>query len=431
MLYFSNLEQLVAHKPTAIPYLAGYLSSPALVELDGLSWLIIWIVASTSILLTLSTIGTRKFVTFTILAAAFVSCTILLTAINNILLFFALWELAATICWAIAKSSLRTFNTVLGPLATSWIGSLGSVAMLVMVILLIIQSGTLSTADLNTTTPGLVATLLVVGISLKSLGILSAAWFHSRERVFASANAFLAALGIIVVGLYPYIKITRVVLDSQSGWKDGVIWAALAVTLLFAFAGLRERDLYRICSYTAFGQFFIFIASFTVNNQYALQGALLGLIGYIAGIISLFLVAGLVNQANGSRFVRQEQALISQQPTLAVLFLVSAMSLIGLPPLVGFATKALLTMGLFERNQLYSILWIGIWSVSAISILRAFQLTFVSVPKLQAGRVVPRATLNWPTLIPIGIAVAFLLSASFWQQDILLWLKPVMMIMSG
>lgn len=427
MLSFWDAEQFNIYYRAMTQGPAGL----SLLETNDLSWLIIWMATAVSGFLALSTIGTRKSMTLIVLAATLLGCTILLTSINNILIFYILWELATTTCWAMAKSSLRSFNAALGPLATNWTGSFGSIATLVMVILLIIQSGTLTIADLNTTTPTLVAILLFVGITFKSLGILTTAWFAGSDRAFATTNALLAGAGVVVVGIYPYLRITRVALGSHAGWQETVTWMSLAVALLFALAALRECDVYRLFSYVAFGQFCVLLAGFVLSDRHALDGASLGLLGYVASVIGLFLAAGLVHQATASRVLGQEKALLATRPLLALLFLFPALSVTGFPPFIGFTTKLLLTPSVFELGQLHSILWIGIWLGTGLAVLRAFQLAFLNVPAPEAERTRSTGAISWPTLMTFAASVAFLLAASFWQQDILLWLEPATKILSG
>ncbi|MBI2954361.1 MAG: hypothetical protein HYY30_08615 [Chloroflexi bacterium] len=398
---------------------------------DGLSWLTIWVVLSVFGLMALSAISAHRSITFVILGVAFLGSTILLTFVGNILLFLILWELSATIGWAIGRNCLRSFNSALGPLATNWTGSFGTIAMVVLVVLLFVQSGTTTIEDIRTTTPALAAALLLTAILFKSLGFITIAWFPGHHRVFTVSNALLATAGVAVVGLYPYLRLTRSMLAPHSGWQDIVVWTTLSVAFLFALAALKERDLFRICSFIAFGQFCVLIAGFTLSNQYARQATSVGLFTYVASVIGLFLVAGLVNQVTANRVIGQEPRLIAKHPVLGILFLILAMSVSGLPPMASFSTKMLITVGLFEPRQPYSVLWIGFWLITAIACLRAFQLAFVHVDDATPSRATSFHGAGWLALAPPMLIAALLISEILWQQDILVWLKPFMLTLLG
>ena len=90
---------------------------------------------------------------------------------------------------------------------------------------------------------------------------------------------------------------------------------------------------------------------------------------------ALFLVSGLVDHASGSSRLSRIGGMVRTQPFLAVLFLLSALSLAGIPPFSGFVSKfALIDAGVVGRH----------YPVVAVSLLVSL-LTLFSMIRIWTG----------------------------------------------
>jgi multicomponent Na+:H+ antiporter subunit D len=78
------------------------------------------------------------------------------------------------------------------------------------------------------------------------------------------------------------------------------------------------------------------LALFTVGG---LAAAVLYTIHHIVAKTGLFLTGGLIEHAGGSSRLTRLGGMVRSAPVIAVLFLVPALSLIGLPPFSGFVAK--------------------------------------------------------------------------------------------
>ena len=75
------------------------------------------------------------------------------------------------------------------------------------------------------------------------------------------------------------------------------------------------------------------------------------MIHHIVVKTSLFLVGGLVEHASGSNRLSRIGGMVRTTPFLAAMFLVSALSLAGIPPLSGFISKfALIEAGFADGH---------------------------------------------------------------------------------
>jgi len=83
----------------------------------------------------------------------------------------------------------------------------------------------------------------------------------------------------------------------------------------------------------------------------ALAGAIFYIIHHIIVKANLFLISGVVHRLQGSYELKYLGGLYRSHFLLAVLFLIPAMSLAGIPPLSGFWAKFVLIRASFEVDQ--------------------------------------------------------------------------------
>src|SRR5690606_37474747 len=92
-------------------------------------------------------------------------------------------------------------------------------------------------------------------------------------------------------------------------------------------------------------------------SEAALSGAIYYVIHHITVQTTLFLIAGLVERAVGTTSIPRLGGLAKLAPMLAVLFLVAALNLAGIPPLSGFLGKlGLMQAGVAADNPLAYLL---------------------------------------------------------------------------
>jgi multicomponent Na+:H+ antiporter subunit D len=101
----------------------------------------------------------------------------------------------------------------------------------------------------------------------------------------------------------------------------------------------------------------------------ALAAGLYYILHNILAKTNLFLVAGAVAHVKGSTQLKQIGGLYKSQPWLAVIFLVSAMALAGMPPLSGFLGKFFLV-----REAVPTGHWIAIAAALGVGLLTLYSM---------------------------------------------------------
>ena len=105
---------------------------------------------------------------------------------------------------------------------------------------------------------------------------------------------------------------------------------------------IAHNEMRRILSFHIVSQIGYMIMGLGLFTPLAMAGSIFYIIHHIIVKTNLFLVSGLVNRIQGSYDLKKLGSLYKTHPWLAVLFLIPALSLAGMPPLSGFFAKLIL-----------------------------------------------------------------------------------------
>ena len=198
----------------------------------------------------------------------------------------------------------------------------------------------------------LALTLLVVfGIKAAIFPLFS--WLPDSYPTAPSPVTAVFAGLLTKVGVYAILR-TQTLLFPDSPMVDRVLLVLAVLTMVVGILGaLVQDDLERLLSFTIVSHIGYMLFGLGLASVAGLAGAVLYTVHHIVVQTTLFLVAGLMERRVGTSSLRQSGGLQHVAPVLAVLYLVPALSLAGIPPLSGFLAKlGLLQAGLVDGGAL-------------------------------------------------------------------------------
>ena len=246
-----------------------------------------------------------------------------------------------------------------GAVKYAFLNLIATTMLLIAIGLLYGMTGTLNMADLSGKVAALpqdaaletLAMLFLVSLGMKSALFplyfwLPAAYHTPRPTV----SAVFAAL-LTKVGVYSLIRVFMTVFpESGDLARDVMVWAAVATMVLGALGALAEADIRRLVSFTVISGVGVMIAGLAIGSETALLGAFFYLVHSIIISGALFMIVGLVSRAGGGSQVDALSGLYNGAPLLAVVFLLSGLSLAGIPPFAGFWPKVYLVQAGLEAE---------------------------------------------------------------------------------
>ena len=193
--------------------------------------------------------------------------------------------------------------------------------------------------------------LVVFGIKAAVFPLFS--WLpDSYPTAPSSVTAVFAGL-LTKVGVYAVLR-TQTLLFPDSRVLSQVLLVLAVLTMVVGILGaLVQDDLKRLLSFTVVSHIGYMVFGLGLATAAGLAGAIFYTVHHIVVQTTLFLVAGLVERRTGTSSLRRSGGLQHVAPVLAVLSLLPALSLAGIPPLSGFLAKlGLLQAGLADGGPL-------------------------------------------------------------------------------
>jgi len=276
---------------------------------------------------------------------------------DNLLILLMFWELLTVFLFFLTnmggkgheKSAAKAF-TILG---------FSDAAMLLGVILVWVQAGTLTISELSISadTPlGVVSfLLLLIGAITKAGAIPFHSWIPEMAiSTPASVMAYLPASLDKLLGIYLLARISLDIFAIPAGSPLSMVMMSIgAVTIIFAvLMALAQHNLKKLLSFHAVSQVGYMVLGVGSGIPIAIVGGLFHMLNHAIYKSSLFFEAGSVEKRAGTTELEDLGGLARLMPVTFISMTVAAMSISGVPPFNGFASKWLIYQGMLEGRHI-------------------------------------------------------------------------------
>lgn len=344
------------------------------------------------------------------LLTGFAAAMIGLVTANDLVLLYVFWELTTVL-------SFLLINTA-GPAAALPAGralvvtAMGGFALLGAVVMIGVAAGSTS-LDVVLADPGAVLTsplalpagaLLILAAATKSAQLPFTFWLPGAMVAMTPISAYLHAATMVKAGIYLLMRFTPIYVPSVA-WSAVLVPLGLATAVVGAVLALREHDLKAMLAHSTVSQLGLLTAAIGVGTSYALSAAVLHTFAHALFKATLFMLVGIIDKEAGSRDVRELGGLWKVMPVTAALTGVAALSMAGVPPLLGFVSKENLYEGFLEADFAP-----GAGPVAAAVAVVASALTFAYSTRIVHGAFGGRLTQpglyepSWAFLAPAAVA---------------------------
>ena len=215
--------------------------------------------------------------------------------------------------------------------------------------------------------------LLLVAFGIKAAVFPLFFWLpDSYPAAPSSVTAIFAGL-LTKVGVYAIIRTETLLFP---GGEETLLLVIGGATMVIGILGaMSHAQMKRILSFHIVSQIGYMIMGIGFGTAAGLAATILFLVHQIPVKTALFLVEGIVEKETGSSSFDRVGGLIHRSGPLAVLFLLPALSLAGLPPFSGFLGKLSLVREGFDTGQ---------YVVTGVAIVVSL-FTLVSMTKIWTG----------------------------------------------
>ena len=341
-----------------------------------------------------------------------VAAMVLLIVARNSVLFLIAWEvMALSAYFLLAAESDRKEVRESGflYLAATHTGSLALFAMFANIRVMTSSYQFPATASLPGSAPlaALVLVTALVGFGMKAGLFPLHVWLPTAHANAPSHVSAIMSGVVIKMGVYGLVRVLSFFVAPPLWW-GGTLLAAGIVTALFGIiSAVGQKDIKRLLAYSSIENIGIVTMGIgvAVIGQgmgspallvLGMGGALLHLLNHSLFKPLLFLNAGALIHATGTRDIDTMGGLAHAMPRTALLFLAGAVAICGLPPLNGFIGEYLVYLGFFTGVQgaggaAAPLLALGAAALALVGglatacFLKVYGVAFLGLPRADAG----------------------------------------------
>jgi len=299
------------------------------------------------------------------------------------------------------------------------IGSFASAFMLLGIMLLYTQVGTLNMAQIavrmHEVPTAMKITILIffmVGLGIEAEMFPLNGWAPDAYSQAPSPVGAAFASILVKAGVYALIRIIFTLFDIHGAY-DFLIIMGIITLVISEFAAIRQTNLKRMLAYSSIGQMGFVLIGFGIGTNEAVFGAIFLMFNHaiIKGL--LFMSGSYLVYNTPSKKIVDLAGIGKKFPFMAFFFAIGAFAIVGLPPFAGFWSKLYLLMAAADSAMLGMVAIILM--VSIVEIVYYFRV----VAKLYFGKPKDDVVIAKPTLggyLSMTILAAIILLVGFYPD---------------
>jgi multicomponent Na+:H+ antiporter subunit D len=249
------------------------------------------------------------------------------------------------------------------------LGSIGACFFLLGIGFLYAVTGTPNITDLSLLLPPLYGNRLVqaafvffaVGLSIKIALFPLHVWQPDAYTYAPSAGSAIIAATMSKVSAYALIRViysvfTLEFVRSYVGVDITICWIAAIGIIVGSVLAIVQHNLKRMLAYSSVSQMGYIVLGIGLSpiSAWGLLGATAHISNHAIMKGCLFLAAGAFIYKYGLRDIRDFEGLGKKMPYTCAAFTLAAISMIGVPPSAGFATKLFLILASLQATEVFS-----------------------------------------------------------------------------
>jgi NADH-quinone oxidoreductase subunit M len=348
-----------------------WIASPAIryhLGVDGLSmWLVVLtgFLAPLGVLISWNTISDRKKLFYTLFLLQQVAMLGIFVSLD-LFLYYAFWELSLVPMTLLIATFGRTVNRRRAAIKYFLYTFIPSAVLLVGMLWVYAHTGTFQLPDLAQ----LAATHSISNNSaalwLASLAFLVA--FAVKVPIFplhgwlsdGIAEAPTAAVMVLAgkLGLYSILRFSFSIFPEQSHRIAPLMIALGAIGIVYgALIALVQKDLKQLAAYGTLGHVSVVILGIFTFTIAGMDGGIYATINEGIGGGALFMLLGILYERYGTYDMRDYGGLAAKLPWIVTFFVITTLSVIGLPMLNGFVGEFLVLTGGMQSAITHHTRW--------------------------------------------------------------------------
>ncbi|WP_111413255.1 putative monovalent cation/H+ antiporter subunit A [Billgrantia lactosivorans] len=321
--------------------------------LDGLAWLfamLITVIGSLVLVYTGDYLrGHRDLPRFLVVLTAFMMSMLGLVLADNLVTLFVFWELTSITSFLLIGFNHGDLSARRAAQQGLYVTAGGGLALLAGFVMLAMAGGSWSLAELTARGDALrdhalylpLLACLLVGAFTKSAQFPFHFWLPSAMAAPTPVSAYLHSATMVKAGVYLLARL-HPALGGTDAWTLSLSLVGAFTMLTGAFLAIHHTNIKKLLAYSTV----MALGTLTMLLGLGTPGALVAFVAFLLAHSlykgALFMVAGILDHETGTKDVTHMGGLRRVMPRTAMVAAVAALSLAGMPPLLGFVGKELM-----------------------------------------------------------------------------------------
>jgi NADH-quinone oxidoreductase subunit M len=181
-------------------------------------------------------------------------------------------------------------------------------------------------------------------------------WLPDAHVEAPTAGSVILAAVLLKMGTYGFVRFALPILpDGTRQLLYPIVVLSIIGIIYGALVSLVQKDMKKLVAYSSVSHLgFVMLGMFALNPM-GLRGSVLQMINHGISTGALFLLVGIVYEQRHTRLISEYGGLAKQMPMYATLFLIAALSSMGLPALNGFIGEFTILLGVANANIWWAV----------------------------------------------------------------------------
>ncbi len=311
---------------------------------------------------------------FYVIMQVFIAGLILLVFAADLLVMYAGWELVGLCSFLLVGFWYTDREAASGARKVLVMTHGAGYALLAAILVLYARAGTTVWTDPRvgrSFTTGIFV-LMLISATAKSVQFPLHTWIPSAMAAPTPVSALLHAAVYVKAGVYLVARMHSFV-PWPHEWRVGVVWLGTATMLIGVLFAMIQHDAKRLLAFHTVSQIGYMMLGLGLGTPLGVAAALLHTVNHGLFKGGLFLGAGAVQHATGTRDMNRLGGLGRRMPTTTALWLVSAAGIAGVPLFNGFVSKWLLYGAALQAG--FTVPALIAWIVSVLTMFSFMKAT--------------------------------------------------------
>jgi NADH-quinone oxidoreductase subunit M len=235
-------------------------------------------------------------------------------------------------------------------------------------------------------------------------------WLPDAHVEAPTGGSIILAGITLKMGTYGFLRFVLPYFPETSMRFAPLLIALAVIGIIYgALVSWVQPDMKKLVAYSSVSHLGFCVLGIFAMNQAAIEGSILQMVNHGISTGALFLLVGVIYERRHTRMLADYGGIARTMPLYAALFVIAALSSVGLPGLNGFVGEFLILSGSFQSNPRAAVIAATGVILAAIYLLWLVQRVFFGPITVEENRAIPDIAWNEiAAMVPLIILMVWI-----------------------